>query len=891
MRTTLCLLVGIAWCQPGLADEGTPAPGRLLSEVAVAKSMREPRIYEKLAPDLDRALHARSPAEAAAAAGFRVRDGRIQVVIEVTEGATDRVAGWLEPENARHVLTAGRLIQADVLAPTLVSLEYLDEVRSVRRPAYAVPPPEPKPHRSVDRTKTVAEQTSEGVAAMNAPVWHAEGIHGAGLRVGVIDMQYEGWDSLLGTELPPAAKVHYRTFTGESVAGVHGTACAEVIHDLVPDAELYLAEVITVVEASNAIDWLMENDVTVLSMSMNFMSGAPGDGTGPMADALDAYVAWGGVAVVGAGNARHQHWQGSFTDIDDSSWHEFADEWEINYLTPDGSTRVELVAETSLTLGLFWNEWDNPVTDLDLCLFGDFGGDSAELVECSEDIQNGGAGQLPQEVLTVTTPSDGYYGFAVTRYSGTASPEFEVFVFQGPGIPMYNVEEGSIPIPADTQSVIAAAALDAVSFELESYSSRGPTNGPNGSLSGGRIKPDLSGYANVSTASYGARAPGEYSFNGTSAACPHVAGAAALVSSGHPHWDNTQIRSYLQSQAVDKGPAGKDNDYGHGRVVLGSPPAATCSYSISPTSRSIGSGGGSGSVSVTAGSGCSWTARSNSSWLHVTGGASGSGPGTVSYSVDANSGGARTATLTIAGNTFTVSQTGGGSGGDGDHVYLVAGVAHAAGRLGSQWRSNLCVTNVSESTAHLTITYRHGSGAVSEEYSLGANRSKEWGDVAASLFGMSGASAGSVEVASDVPVLVTARTYNQSSSGTFGQYLPGADAGRALTSGQLGVLPQIKNTSSFRTNVGFVNLGTSPCTVRVRLYSASGVQLGSSVSRSANPGEWSQINDVYDVAGAGSSNLGMATVEVVSGDGPIWAYASVVDNTSNDPTTVPVFVQ
>jgi hypothetical protein len=456
---------------------------------------------------------------------------------------------------------------------------------------------------------------------------------------------------------------------------------------------------------------------------------------------------------------------------------------------------------------------------------------------------------------------------------------------------LYSVQQGSIPVPADTESVIAAAAIDAVSFQLESYSSKGPTNGPNGSLTGGRIKPDLSGYANVSTASYGPRAPDQYSFNGTSAACPHVAGAAALVSSGNPHWDNSQIRSYLESQAIDKGSAGKDNDFGYGRLILGSPPAVSCAYSISPTSRSIGSGGGSGSVSVTAGSGCPWSARSNNSWIRVTGGTSGSGAGTVSYSVNANSGGARTGTLTIAEHTFTVAQSGGGSGGDGDHVYRVAGVAHAPGRHGSQWRSNLCVTNVSESTAHLTMTYRHGSGAVSEEYSLGANRSKEWVDVAASLFGMSGTSAGSVEVSSDEPVLVTARTYNQGVSGTFGQYLPGADDGQALASGQLGVLPHIKNTGDFRTNVGFVNLGSSPCTVRVRLYSASGLQLGSTVTRSVNAGEWSQISDVYNEAGAGSSNLGMAKVEVVSGDGPIWAYASVVDNTSNDPTTVPVFVR
>jgi alkanesulfonate monooxygenase SsuD/methylene tetrahydromethanopterin reductase-like flavin-dependent oxidoreductase (luciferase family) len=42
--------------------------------------------------------------------------------------------------------------------------------------------------------------------------------------------------------------------------------------------------------------------------------------------------------------------------------------------------------------------------------------------------------------------------------------------------------------------------------------------------------------------------------------------------------------------------------------------------------------------------------------LIVTGGASGSGNGVVAYSVEANPGAARTGTITIAGQTFTVSQ-------------------------------------------------------------------------------------------------------------------------------------------------------------------------------------------------------------------------------------------
>jgi Zn-dependent metalloprotease len=85
----------------------------------------------------------------------------------------------------------------------------------------------------------------------------------------------------------------------------------------------------------------------------------------------------------------------------------------------------------------------------------------------------------------------------------------------------------------------------------------------------------------------------------------------------------------------------------------------TCSFSISPTSASVASGGATGSVSVTAGAGCNWTAVSNASFITITAGASGSGNGTVNYSVASNaSTSSRTGTLTIAGQTFTVTQAG-----------------------------------------------------------------------------------------------------------------------------------------------------------------------------------------------------------------------------------------
>ena len=65
----------------------------------------------------------------------------------------------------------------------------------------------------------------------------------------------------------------------------------------------------------------------------------------------------------------------------------------------------------------------------------------------------------------------------------------------------------------------------------------------------------------------------------------------------------------------------------------------------------------SGPVSVTTQSGCAWTAVSNASWITITSGSSGIDDGTVRYTAEANTtGNNRTGTLTIAGQTFTLTE-------------------------------------------------------------------------------------------------------------------------------------------------------------------------------------------------------------------------------------------
>lgn len=90
--------------------------------------------------------------------------------------------------------------------------------------------------------------------------------------------------------------------------------------------------------------------------------------------------------------------------------------------------------------------------------------------------------------------------------------------------------------------------------------------------------------------------------------------------------------------------------------------AVTCTYAISPGPASFPQSGGSNSVTVTTAAGCGWTAVANAMWIHVTSGASGTGGGVVQYSVDANASTARSGSMTIAGQTFNVSQAGAATG-------------------------------------------------------------------------------------------------------------------------------------------------------------------------------------------------------------------------------------
>ena len=84
--------------------------------------------------------------------------------------------------------------------------------------------------------------------------------------------------------------------------------------------------------------------------------------------------------------------------------------------------------------------------------------------------------------------------------------------------------------------------------------------------------------------------------------------------------------------------------------------AAPCVFAIAPDNQSVNASAGTANVAVTTLTGCTWTTKSNASWITITSGANGSGNGTATFSVASNGGLARTGTLTVASRTITVTQ-------------------------------------------------------------------------------------------------------------------------------------------------------------------------------------------------------------------------------------------
>ncbi|NOT62018.1 MAG: hypothetical protein HOP19_17530, partial [Acidobacteria bacterium] len=97
---------------------------------------------------------------------------------------------------------------------------------------------------------------------------------------------------------------------------------------------------------------------------------------------------------------------------------------------------------------------------------------------------------------------------------------------------------------------------------------------------------------------------------------------------------------------------------GGGQIFSVTQAGITCTYQLSKTSENVPNSGGVVEVNVTSQTSCTWTATSQAIWITITSGATGTGNGPVAFTASPNITTAqRQGTLTIAGQTFTVTQS------------------------------------------------------------------------------------------------------------------------------------------------------------------------------------------------------------------------------------------
>ncbi len=504
---------------------------------------------------------------------------RIRVIIEAeSERALSKIAPAVERAGGTVELGYTTQIQALVPIKNIQQIADLSEVQFIRLPV----------RPALFQGTTV----SEGQKLVGAPTWHKAGVDGRGVKVGVIDPDFDGYERLLGRELPPRERVTAKSFrrdgqmTDPEFPGEHGVAVSEVIHDIAPGMHLHLAAFETDVEFRQAVDWMIEQKVDVINTSLGFPSGCfRGQGLfePSIRKAREAGITW----VTSAGNRGDSHWEGSFTDSNSNSRHDFSsyDEtltFEVELFPLEVSGQ-----KVAGVLVVFFLSWDAPCSgasdDYDLAIFPE----SAPDVRLRGDWawRRGVPVKIAGGLFYTRNPAAAgrrdFFAVEITKKRAAAAPARLDLVAQVCVICHsfeYLVPKGSISIyePAISPNAIAVGAFHHTPDRCPStlcpetslfvYSSRGPTKD-------NRVKPDITAPSHVSTATYGkytGDGPNQNSgFDGTSAAAPHVAGAAALVKQVFPKFTPQQVQEFLEKRAEDRGPRGKDNDWGAGQLLLG----------------------------------------------------------------------------------------------------------------------------------------------------------------------------------------------------------------------------------------------------------------------------------------------------------------------------------
>jgi hypothetical protein len=404
---------------------------------------------------------------------------------------------------------------------------------------------------------------TEALDVMNADLWHADGARGQGVKVAVFDVAWFGaqtYDNDLGQVYTHDC---FRDPTcGEAIdtegrfsfeRGVHGYACAEVVRDVAPEAELHLVRVNTFTAFENAADWAIREGIDVISMSMSFFNDSIYDGTaGPFSKVLARLEAHDVLLVTSAGNYADSHWRGPYRDLDLDGRADFNGDNGLYLWLGSGEKQIYVNWNQHMACG---------TTDLDAYVFNA----AHDIVGRGEDAQSRDADRCqPVERVKAVSEEAGWHWVEVQFVQGS-QVGVVLDVHSRAGYFDEPVADGSITDPATHPLAFAVGAVRASNYltgPVESFSSYGLA---------GSGKPDIAGPDGLTTRAYGADG-----FFGTSASTPAVAGLIAVVMSDDVQLTPRRAAEKTQAWAFGQEFAGieRERDVGPGRARLPDPELA-----------------------------------------------------------------------------------------------------------------------------------------------------------------------------------------------------------------------------------------------------------------------------------------------------------------------------
>ncbi|HYK00641.1 MAG TPA: hypothetical protein VE974_02725 [Thermoanaerobaculia bacterium] len=224
----------------------------------------------------------------------------------------------------------------------------------------------------------------------------------------------------------------------------------------------------------------------------------------------------------------------------------------------------------------------------------------------------------------------------------------------------------------------------------------------------------------------------------------------------------------------------------------------------------------------------------------------------------------------------------------GHSKWVVPGVADLVSGSGT-WQTDVRIFNAGTEPVALTLAYYSMSGgpAVTRTIELAAGEVRQL-DRVLSFFAVSG-DAGALHVSSAAPaqVVVTARTYNQTEGGVYGQFIVAVTPDEAVSVGSrpLQIL-QMEESEHYRSNIGFAEVSGNPVTLEVVIFRPNSED-PFVLEVKLEPNQFLQLNSLLASADVREMYNARISVRAVSGEGRALAYGSLIDQKTGDPTFIP----